>query len=101
MIEEKVCAIFCIILAVINILQNRKIEELKAKVYCYEHNLLPRGGHMIRVNDLIEWAKKHAIGRSVSYPDGWVDGIDLITLGEEVVQQAPFPYKPGGTHDNP
>ena len=27
---------------------------------------------MISVNNLIKWARQEAIGRSVSYPDGWI-----------------------------
>lgn len=35
---------------------------------------------MIPVSDLIKWADEHAIGRSPSYPRGWVSAIDLLVL---------------------
>lgn len=47
---------------------------------------------MIKVSDLIEWAQVHAIGRSVSYPDGWISGAALKNLGELVLKEEPDVY---------
>lgn len=47
---------------------------------------------MIKVSDLIEWAQVHAIGRSVSYPEGWISGAALKNLGELVLKEEPDVY---------
>lgn len=36
---------------------------------------------MIKITDLIEWAQAHAIGRSTSFPEGWISGAALKNLG--------------------
>jgi hypothetical protein len=45
---------------------------------------------MISVSDLLKWADDHAIGRSPSYPRGWVSGKDLQTLSVQVEQNEPL-----------
>lgn len=47
---------------------------------------------MISVSDLLKWADEHAIGRSPSYPRGWVSGKDIISLGVEVDREYPFNF---------
>lgn len=47
---------------------------------------------MISVEDLRKWADEHAIGRSPSYPRGWVCGKDLISLGVEVDREYPLNF---------
>ena len=47
---------------------------------------------MIPVSDLLKWADEHAIGRSPSYPRGWVYGKDLISLGAEVDREYPLNF---------
>ena len=44
---------------------------------------------MIKVSDLIEWAQVHAIGRSTSFPEGWISGAELRNLGELVLKEEP------------
>lgn len=39
---------------------------------------------MISVEDLRKWADEHAIGRSASYPRGWVSASDLLVLARLV-----------------
>lgn len=47
---------------------------------------------MISVEDLRKWADEHAIGRSPSYPRGWVSGKDLQTLSAQVEQNEPLNF---------
>lgn len=47
---------------------------------------------MIKVDDLIEWAGQNAIGRSTSYPNGWIDATTLKKLAEQVERSEPLPY---------
>ena len=35
---------------------------------------------MISVKKLMEWCEKHAVGRSASHPNGWIDSTDLMEL---------------------
>lgn len=49
---------------------------------------------MILVKDLIEWAKRNAIGRSVSYPDGAIRSMDLLCLAVECLRDEPMTYEP-------
>lgn len=39
---------------------------------------------MISVADLIKWADEHAIGRSGSYPRGWITHNDLRFLAAQI-----------------
>ena len=47
---------------------------------------------MIPVSDLIKWAEEHAIGRSPSYPHGWVSGKELRMLSVQVDQNEPLNF---------
>lgn len=47
---------------------------------------------MISVSDLLKWADEHAIGRSPSYPRGWVSGKDLQNLSIQVEQNEPLNF---------
>lgn len=49
---------------------------------------------MILVKDLIEWAKQNAIGRSASYHDGAIRGMDLLRLAIDCLDAEPMNYKP-------
>lgn len=49
---------------------------------------------MILVKDLIEWAKRNAIGRSVSYPDGAIRSLDLLRLATDCYGAEPLTYNP-------
>ena len=52
------------------------------------------GGSMIFVEDLIEWAKRNAIGRSITHPDGAIVSMDLLRLAVECIDAEPKNYKP-------
>lgn len=47
---------------------------------------------MIPVSDLLKWADEHAIGRSPSYPRGWVSAKDLQMLSAQVEQNEPLNF---------
>lgn len=47
---------------------------------------------MISVEDLRKWADEHAIGRSPSYPRGWISGKDLQMLAAQVEQIDPLNF---------
>ena len=49
---------------------------------------------MISVYDLIAWSMEHAIGRSASYPKGWICASDLMQLAKmvELVHPLEFEY---------
>lgn len=47
---------------------------------------------MIKVSDLIEWAQVHAVGRSVTFPEGWISGAELRNLGELVLKDEPAQF---------
>ena len=47
---------------------------------------------MIPVSELLKWADEHAIGRSPSYPRGWVSGKDLRMLSVQVEQNEPLNF---------
>lgn len=47
---------------------------------------------MISVMDLRGWAEEHAIGRSASYPHGWIKHEDLIQLAYEIQKKYPLEY---------
>lgn len=44
---------------------------------------------MIPVSDLLKWADEHAIGRSPSYPRGWVSAKDILVLARMVEAKDP------------
>ena len=48
---------------------------------------------MLRVDILIEWANAVAIGKSNTYPDGWVSGENLQQLAETVIDEEPLPAR--------
>lgn len=47
---------------------------------------------MIPVSDLFKWADEHAIGRSPSYPRGWVSASDLLVLARQVGATDPLNF---------
>ena len=47
---------------------------------------------MISVKKLMEWCEKHAIGRSPSHPNGWIDSPDLMELALKVNDCEPLSY---------
>lgn len=47
---------------------------------------------MISVEDLRKWADEHAIGRSASYPRGWVSASDLLVLVRLVEANDPLNF---------
>lgn len=49
---------------------------------------------MISVSDLIAWSAEHAIGRSASFPKGWIRASDLMQLAKmvELVHPLEFEY---------
>ena len=47
---------------------------------------------MISVEDLRKWADEHAIGRSASYPRGWLGADDLRRLALEVERCYPLDF---------
>lgn len=47
---------------------------------------------MISVEDLRKWAYEHAIGRSPSYPRGWVSAKDLLVLARMVEAKDPLNF---------
>lgn len=49
---------------------------------------------MVKVDDLIRWAKENAIGRSVTYINGWISADKLFELAEMVKEKEPFAYYP-------
>lgn len=53
---------------------------------------------MISVKDLRAWVEKEAVGRSSTYPDGWVSGDKLSELAEKVSAKEPLNYN---YRDNP
>ena len=49
---------------------------------------------MIKVTDLISWAKRNAVESSITYPSGWIRGSDLEKLAIAVKKKEPFEYAP-------
>lgn len=47
---------------------------------------------MISVEDLHKWSDDHAIGRSPSYPRGWVSAKDLLVLVRLVEANDPLNF---------
>jgi len=47
---------------------------------------------MIPVSDLLKWADEHAIGRSPSYPRGWVSAKDILVLARMVEAKDPMNF---------
>lgn len=47
---------------------------------------------MISVEDLRKWADEHAIGRSPSYPRGWVSAKDLLVLARLTEARDPLNF---------
>ena len=47
---------------------------------------------MISVSDLRKWADEHAIGRSPSYPRGWVSAKDLLVLARLTEAREPLNF---------
>ena len=47
---------------------------------------------MIPVSDLLKWADEHAIGRSPSYPRGWVSARDLLVLARLTEAREPLDF---------
>ena len=52
---------------------------------------------MIKVDDLIAWAKENAWGKSSSYPCGWIPSQLLQNLVYEIKKVEPFHYEPKQT----
>lgn len=49
---------------------------------------------MIKVKDLNKWIEDHTVGRSRSYPQGWISPEDLMKLAKEVSEQHPLAWNP-------
>lgn len=49
---------------------------------------------MIKVDDLIEWAKLNAYGRSTTIYHGWIRAEDLQSLVYKIVEADPMAYEP-------
>jgi len=49
---------------------------------------------MIKVMDLITWAKLNAVECSLKHPTGWIRGDDLERLAKAVKKSEPFDYAP-------
>lgn len=49
---------------------------------------------MIKVDDLIEWAKLNAYGRSATIYHGWIRAEDLQSLVYKIVEADPMEYEP-------
>ena len=49
---------------------------------------------MIKVDDLIEWAKLNAYGRSTTIYNGWIRAEDLQSLVYKIVEADPMEYEP-------
>lgn len=56
---------------------------------------------MIKVTDLISWAKLNAVESSLACPAGWIRGADLEKLTRAVRKSEPFAYAPvrRGVHE--
>lgn len=49
---------------------------------------------MMKVDDLITWAKLNAYGRSTTIPNGWIRAEDLQSLVYKIVEKEPLKYEP-------
>lgn len=49
---------------------------------------------MTKTDELIHWLRAHAIGRSVTVPNGWIRGEDLYDLARQIMEKEPFDYSP-------
>ena len=49
---------------------------------------------MMKVDDLIQWAKLNAYGRSTTIPNGWIRPEDLQSLVYKIVEADPMEYEP-------
>ena len=47
---------------------------------------------MISVKRLMTWCEEHAVGRSPSYPKGWIYSADLMELARKVNDCKPLSY---------
>ena len=47
---------------------------------------------MISVKRLMTWCEEHAVGRSPSYPKGWICSADLMELARKVNDCEPLSY---------
>lgn len=45
---------------------------------------------MIKADDLVHWLRQHAVGRSITVPNGWVRGSELMQLAQAVLEKEPF-----------
>lgn len=45
---------------------------------------------MIKTDDLVRYLREHAIGRSITVPNGWIRGSDLEQLARMVLEKEPF-----------
>lgn len=48
----------------------------------------------MKVDDLIQWAKLNAYGRSTTIPNGWIRPEDLQSLVYKIVEADPMEYEP-------
>lgn len=46
----------------------------------------------ISVSDLQKWIKVTAIGRSSTYPDGWIKGEDLLEFAKQIDSKEPLNF---------
>lgn len=49
---------------------------------------------MIKTVDLIEWAKEHAVGKSLNCPYGFIHGDELLTLANQIIRAEPLVHSP-------
>lgn len=49
---------------------------------------------MIKVDDLIEWTKLNAYGKSITICHGWIRAEDLQSLVYKIVEADPMDYEP-------
>lgn len=49
---------------------------------------------MIRTDDLVKWARDHAINDSLSCLGGWIRSSELMELAKAVADADPFDYRP-------
>ena len=56
---------------------------------------------MILVKDLVQWANENAIGRSTSYPNGWISADKLMMLVEQIKHTDPMPFRYSLTNNMP
>lgn len=49
---------------------------------------------MIKADDLIRWIREYAVSKSITVPNGWIRGKDLLAMAQEVANREPFDFLP-------